>query len=68
MRHARREIAKQAMGGFQCHPTQYLATVYHHAREDAVDGTGLLLATFAEACPWPVEPVLDAEFWPEARP
>ena len=66
MRHAIHEIAERAMGGFQRHPTQYLAMVYRHAREDAVEGTGLLLATFPETCPWPVEQVLDAEFWPEA--
>jgi hypothetical protein len=26
----------------------------------------LPVATFPEACPWPVAQVLDADFWPEA--
>ena len=26
----------------------------------------LPLATFPEACPWPVAQVLDADFWPAA--
>jgi hypothetical protein len=30
------------------------------------DETGLLLATFPEACPWSVAQVLDEDFWPAA--
>jgi hypothetical protein len=33
---------------------------------DAADETGLPLATFPEACPWPLAQVLDEDFWPEA--
>jgi hypothetical protein len=36
--HANHEIAKQAMGGLQRHPTQFMATLYGHAHEDAVAG------------------------------
>jgi hypothetical protein len=35
------------------------------ARRDAADETGLPLATFPEACPWPIAHVLDEDFWPE---
>ena len=46
-----------------------LATAaYPRARRDAAKETGLPLATFPEACPWPVAQVLDADFWPEDRP
>jgi hypothetical protein len=49
----------------QAYPAQYLAAAYRYAREDAADETGRPLATFPEACPWAVERVLDADFWPE---
>jgi hypothetical protein len=46
-----------------------LATAaYARARRDAAKETGLPLATFPEACPWTVEQVLDADFWPEGQP
>jgi hypothetical protein len=48
------------------YPAERLATAYRHAREDAADETGLPLATFPEACPWPLAQVLDEDFWPEA--
>ncbi len=35
-----------------------------HARDNALDATRLPLATFPEVCPWPVEQVLDAAYWP----
>ena len=38
---------------------------YPHARTRASGETGLPLATFPEACPWPLEQVLDDDFWPE---
>ena len=44
-----------------------LATwAYPRARRDAARDTGLPLATFPEACPWPLAQVLDEDFWPEA--
>jgi hypothetical protein len=42
-----------------------LARGYPHARTRASGDTGLLLATFPEACPWPLEPVRDDDLWPE---
>nr|WP_113891003.1 DUF29 domain-containing protein [Roseiarcus fermentans] len=43
---------------------QAIATAHRRARLDAVAETGLLEATFPEACPWTVEQVLDDGFWP----
>ena len=65
IRNARLDIAKRAVGSLQHYPAQYLVTAYRHAREDAADETDLPLATFPAACPWPIEQVLDANFWPE---
>jgi Domain of unknown function DUF29 len=42
------------------------AWAYPQARRDASQETGLPLATFPEACPWPMAQVLNADFWPEA--
>jgi uncharacterized protein YPO0396 len=42
------------------------AWAYPRARRDASQETGLPLATFPEACPWPAAQVLNADFWPEA--
>jgi hypothetical protein len=50
----------------QTYPAQRLALAYRRARRDAITVTGLLPATFPEACPWTVEQVLDEAFLPEA--
>jgi hypothetical protein len=47
------------------YPTQRVPLAYRRARRDAADDTGLPLATFPEACPWPIAQVLDEDFWPE---
>lgn len=64
IRHARREMAKRALGSLQDYPAHYLAEAYRHARLDAADEMGLPLATFPEGCPWPVTQVLDEDWWP----
>jgi uncharacterized Zn finger protein len=43
---------------------QALASAYRDATLEAVAETGLSGSTFPEACPWTVEQVLDAGFWP----
>jgi hypothetical protein len=43
---------------------QALATAYRDAALEAVAETGLAGATFPAVCPWTVEQVLDAGFWP----
>ena len=42
-----------------------LQECYPHAQRNAARQTRLPLATFPEACPWTVEQVLDAAFWPD---
>ena len=44
---------------------QALASAYRDAALEAVAETGLARSTFPEACPWTVEQVLDAGFWPK---
>jgi hypothetical protein len=70
IRHARREIRKylRRNPGLQHYPARYLPDAYQVAREDAPDETALAPETFPETCPWTVQQVLDADFWPEAQP
>ena len=42
-----------------------LRQCYPHARRGAARETRLPLATFPETCPWTVDQLLDATFWPE---
>jgi len=42
-----------------------IADGYGDARLEASDETGLPPTTFPQACPWTVEQILDADFWPE---
>ena len=67
IRQARDAIADVLEGShsLRTYPTQCLPLAYRRARRDAADDTGLPLATFPEACPWPVAQVLDEDFWPE---
>src|SRR6267142_1516169 len=65
---ARHEISKdlatnRTLRGF---PAERLADAYRYARRVAAIETELPLATFPEACPWPLDQVLDDDFWPEA--
>ncbi len=43
---------------------QALASAYRDATLEAVAETELAGSTFPDACPWTVEQVLDAGFWP----
>jgi hypothetical protein len=43
---------------------QALASAYRRAALEATAETGLPGATFPDACPWTVEQVVDAGFWP----
>jgi Domain of unknown function DUF29 len=49
-------------------PAQGLGIAYRRGRRDAQTDTGFPLAAFPEVCPWTIEQVLDADFWPEAYP
>jgi hypothetical protein len=68
VRHARREITDDLAENrsLQDYPAERLSLAYRRARMDAADDMGLPLATFPEACPWTIDQVLDADFWPEA--
>jgi signal transduction histidine kinase len=44
----------------------FLAWVYPRAHKAAEEETRLPVATFPEACPWLLERVLDADFFPDA--
>jgi hypothetical protein len=63
--HARREIARyvQRNPGLQHRPATYLPEAYSHARRLASLALDRPLATFPEACPWPLAQVLDEDWW-----
>jgi hypothetical protein len=63
---AREEIAKRATGSVRHHPESYLPEAYRQARRRAALATGRPPTTFPETCPWTLDQVLDADFWPEA--
>lgn len=69
-----REARTQVTNSLQTHPGMHqhvssmLVRAWHKARRDARRETGLPLSTFPETCPWTVEQVLDADFWPETSP
>ena len=42
-----------------------LETEYRRSRRNAVSETGLPLATFPDQCPFAVEQVLNADYWPD---
>jgi hypothetical protein len=68
-RSARKEL-RSYLEGLVLHLRAQLPTLlqecYPHAQRRAARQTRLPLATFPEACPWTVEQVLDAAFWPDA--
>lgn len=43
---------------------EVLAERYPQARKHASEETGKLLGTFPQDCPWPIEQILDDDFWP----
>jgi hypothetical protein len=64
---ARHEISKdlatnRTLRGF---PAERLADAYRYARRVAALETELPLVTFPDACPWPIDQVLDEDFLPE---
>ena len=48
------------------YPARRVPLAYRRARRDAADETGLPLATFPEACPWPLDRVLAEDWLPPA--
>jgi hypothetical protein len=45
--------------------TRWIDLVWSKARNQAETETGIDFDTFPDACPWPMNAVLDAEFYPE---
>jgi hypothetical protein len=70
VRQARQAIAELIEESPSLHdlPAERLPRAYARARGQAMDQTGLPLATFPEACPWTPEQALDEAFWPEDQP
>jgi hypothetical protein len=67
IREQRRRIVQllESSPGLQPGLIAALDKAYAAAREDASDETGLTLRTFPEVCPFTVEQLLDAGFWPQ---
>lgn len=47
------------------HAPEAVADAYADAVLEAADETGLPKASFSAVCVWPIEQIMDAEFWPE---
>jgi len=66
-----REARTQIADGLQTHPGLHqhvpaiVGRAWRKARRDASRQTGLPVATFPEACPWPLEQIRDHNFFPE---
>ena len=66
-----REARTQVTDGLQTHPGlhQHVPAIFgrawRKARRNASRQTGLPVATFPGACPWPLEQLLDNDFFPE---
>jgi hypothetical protein len=69
IREQRRRLARLLHQNPSLHPTvpAIIAESYPHARLMALDDTEVPSTTFPEMCPWTLEQVLDAEFWPEGE-
>jgi hypothetical protein len=67
IRQARRAIADliEESPSLRDYPSERLAVAYLRARERASEQTFLPVQCFPETCPWPIERVLDLDFWPE---
>jgi hypothetical protein len=68
IRQARRVIADliEESPSLRDAPAERLAAAYRRARERASEQTFIPVHSFPETCPWPIERVLDPNFWPEA--
>jgi hypothetical protein len=58
------DLAMQDSPSLKNYPAEQLHLCYQRARRTAVKQTGLPLATFPEACPYPLQLVLDEEWLP----
>ncbi|MCP5426462.1 MAG: DUF29 domain-containing protein [Gammaproteobacteria bacterium] len=67
IRNGRRQIEKRLKNSPSLGPLlqSIVQEEYPPARENAADETNIPLATFPMECPFTVEQVLDAEYWPD---
>ena len=67
IRNGRRQIEKRLKNSPSLKPQlpMIVQEEYPPARENAADEAGLPLSTFPDVCPFTVEQVLDAEYWPD---
>jgi hypothetical protein len=67
---ARHEIARRLRRSPSLRPKlpQLMAWAYPDARKDATRETRLPRETFPETCPWPLEQLLDDDFFPKQAP
>ena len=61
---AREEITKRATGALQHHPEHYLTDADRQARRKAALMLDRPMTAFPDTCPWPIEQVLDPDFFP----
>jgi hypothetical protein len=67
IREQRRRLARLLQRSPSLRPTlpQVLHDSYPHARLMAIDATDLPATALPETCPWTLQEVLDADFWPD---
>lgn len=67
IRNGRHEVSKIFQDSPSLSPIlpDIIAKEYPIARENAADETGLPLEHFPESCPFSVEQILDAAYWPD---
>jgi hypothetical protein len=65
-REAIEDLLEESRASMEAESRRQFTKQYTRARRKAARETNLPLTTFPEACPWPIDQVLDADFWPEA--
>ena len=67
IRNQRRDLADHLADNPSLKPRlpEALSGAYERARDAAAGETGLEIETFPAGCPWPLDRVLEAEWWPE---
>jgi len=68
IREARTQLVAGLSDAYTESPQFHVSAVqrYRAARREASRQTGLSLTILPETCPWTVDQVLDADFWPDA--
>jgi hypothetical protein len=64
-REAIEDLLEESRASMEAESQRQFTKQYTRARRKASRETDLPLATFPEACPWPLAQGLDDDFWPE---